>query len=209
MFAGSLLGGLLLGKCFDTVFRRFHAEPAPSVGLALLLVAVQAVAATGLPFRQGERALPDPVVFSQIPENSGILDLYGQQSPRGVEDADVRARALSCLGQVTHGRPIPGTCIQTDPDDGRAAAELRVVAAALRADGGPVTGLVRELQQQAGIGGVMAHLGWLSQDDRDALKAGLARLFGAPVAEGSEPEGPWALYRVNPDATLAVPEKMP
>ena len=209
LFAGSLLGGLLAGKCLDTLWRRLSTDQAPSWILALGLVAVQAIAATGLPFRQGERGLSDAKDFAQIPQQSGILDLFGLPSPRGVEDADVRARALACLGQVSHGRPIPGTCIQTDPDDGRARWEAIVVGAALQDDGKPVTELGRRLQEEAGVGGVMAHLGWLSNDDQETLKVGLTRLFGAPVAEGSETEGPWVLYRIGSTSGLAAPEKMP
>lgn len=179
----TLTGGVLLALWLTEAAR--HLSPALRRALLGLLL-LEPFVLTGMPLRQRAQALPP----AAPPGPGAVLDLFGVAAIPARTDIDMRARVLSCAGQVAHGRPVLARCIGTGLSDPRTEAAAWLLPRLLDPRG-PPPDTARRLAD-AGIGEVALHTAWLRPEDLPALREALTALLGPPVQE-AEGRLAWAV----------------
>ncbi|MCB9780141.1 MAG: hypothetical protein H6742_16360 [Alphaproteobacteria bacterium] len=136
--------------------------------IALPMLAVLGALEAGTPFRQRPGALPTVTVERE----GAVLDLFPVAVGLGPSDIDMWARALSCVGQISHGQPVLARCLGTGGGDVRERVADRVMADLLEGRG-------VEWVAEAGVGTIVLHPGWFRDQDARDLAAALDWQLGA------------------------------
>jgi hypothetical protein len=115
-----------------------------------------------------------------------VLDLFASGNRIYSGEIEMWARNLSCFYQAEHGRPLPGRCISTDPNDRRASTQDRLAGLLMTAADGAAPGALEEipaLLRRENLGAVAVHVDFLRPIDADGVLSGLTLALGPAAAD--------------------------
>lgn len=169
---------LCAGLVAARVCERLHARLGVRALPLLALVAVDALATTGVPWRIGTVPAPAPSAYAATPD-AAVLDLL-PEDPHPGSGTDLWVRRLACWYQVSHARPVPGRCLGPHGATPQEAAERALRRALL--DGTDPTAAITALD----VGSVAVHADLFSPEDRVNVLSTLTTFYGAPVATSTD-----------------------
>ena len=202
-FPGRLmvLGSLALGGVAAVVATRLGGRVGYAPVLLVFAAALDPFVQTRVTTRVVQAPLVTPSAYAAAPADLAVLDLFPSfYADHG--DLELYTNNLSCAYQVTHGRPILAQCLGTDFNAGPRWRVSGWLGAALLS-GASGEGLVAPLSSM-GVGAVAFHPDLFVASDREALSAGLASTFGAPLAESADGGERVVVYGVPVTATNAA-----
>ncbi len=176
----------------------------PRVVYATLFIgAVDALVASGLPWRLQRQPASLPSAYAAAPADRAVLDLWARPIDRSSGELEMWSRALGCFYQSQHHRPILEVCMGTAVDSPRETVDRWLTTNLLAT--APDTDGLRARMGALGVGSVVLHGDVYREADRALLVEALTGLFGEPTesTDGGEHLWLWTVPEAQVDARAA------
>ena len=175
---------LALGAVAALVATALHRRAGWLAAPLLVAAVVDALAGSGAPLRTGRVPLQTPAAYQAAPPGA-LLELLPRFNTNN-GDMENYLNNLTCSYQLDHHRPLLNRCIGTALRSGPRWLVSGWLFDALL-DRAP-DARVPDTLSALGIGAVVLHPDLFLPADRQALRAGLADVLGAPIAESATGE---------------------